>query len=182
MKIKDIDIEGLKIIEPKVFEDDRGYFYESFRENVLNEAGIYEVFVQDNVSKSRKNTIRGLHYQIQNPQAKLVQCLYGKILDVAVDLRQNSPTFGQFKAAELSSDNKNLFFIPKGFAHGFSVLSDEAIVSYKCSDYYNAAGERGVNCKDAEIGIDWKVKDPVLSEKDKMLPNLSLLNNEDLFK
>src|SRR5690606_23292569 len=119
---------------------------------------------------------------IENPQAKLVQCLYGTILDVAVDLRRSSPTFGKFVAVELSSDNKNLFFIPKGFAHGFSVLSEEAIVSYKCSDYYNAAGERGVNYGDSEIGIDWKVNEPILSDKDKVMPNLSALTKEDLFK
>src|SRR5690554_3210463 len=138
MKIKNTEIEDVKIIEPWIFEDDRGYFFESFRKMVFEETGIHENFVQDNVSKSYKNTIRGLHYQIQNPQAKLVQCLYGKIIDVAVDLRRSSKTFGTFVSAELSSENKNLFFIPKGFAHGFSVLSEEAIVSYKCSDYYNA--------------------------------------------
>lgn len=181
MKIKEAFIKEIKIIEPRVFEDNRGYFYESFRESLLNEAGIQVHFVQDNVSKSVRGTVRGLHYQIQNPQAKLVQCLYGKIMDAAVDIRQDSPTFGKYVLEELSSDNKKLFYIPAGFAHGFAVLSEQAVVSYKCSDYYNGEGERGIRWNDEEIGIQWKVDDPVLSEKDKNLPYLSELQKEDLF-
>lgn len=181
MKIEETSIPDVKLIEPRVFEDNRGYFYEAFRESVLLEGGIEVRFVQDNVSKSVRNTLRGLHYQIVNPQAKLVQCLHGKIMDVAVDIRRGSPTFGHYVAAELSSQNKQLLFIPEGFAHGFLVLSDEAVVSYKCSDYYNAAGERGIKWNDPEIGINWNIENPVLSEKDARLPLLSELKNEDLF-
>lgn len=181
MNITETRIPAVKIIEPKVFEDDRGYFFEAYRESMLKEAGIEENFVQDNVSKSYKNTIRGLHYQIINPQAKLVQCLKGAILDVAVDLRQNSPTFGNYIAIKLSDVSKRMLFIPKGFAHGFSVLSDEAIVSYKCSDYYNAEGERGVRWDDPLIRVHWDIARPVLSEKDRKLPLFSSLNKEDLF-
>lgn len=181
MKIEETSIPDVKLIEPRVFEDNRGYFYEAFRESVLLEGGIEVRFVQDNVSKSVRNTLRGLHYQIVNPQAKLVQCLHGKIMDVAVDIRRGSPTFGHYVAAELSSQNKQLLFIPEGFAHGFLVLSDEAVVSYKCSDYYNAAGERGIKWNDPEIGINWNIEHPVLSEKDAQLPLLSELKNEDLF-
>lgn len=181
MNISDTRIPAVKVIEPRVFEDDRGYFYEAYRESILRDAGIENHFVQDNVSKSYKNTIRGLHYQIENPQAKLVQCLKGSILDVAVDLRQNSPSFGNYVAYKLSDVSKRMFYIPKGFAHGFSVLSDEAIVSYKCSDYYNAEGERGVRWDDPLIRIHWDVARPILSEKDRKLPLFSSLKDEDLF-
>lgn len=182
MKIKETKIPEVKLIEPRVFEDNRGYFYESFRESVFNDAGIDVSFVQDNVSKSAQHTIRGLHYQVINPQAKLVQCLYGKIMDVAVDLRRNSGTYRSYVTAELSSDNKQLLYIPKGFAHGFLVLSPEAIVSYKCSDYYNAKGERGVRWDDADLAIDWNVEKPILSEKDKELSVLTDLTSKDLFE
>lgn len=181
MKISDTRIPAVKVIEPRVFEDDRGYFYEAYRESVLEDAGIKDHFVQDNVSKSYKNTIRGLHYQIENPQAKLVQCLKGAILDVAVDLRQDSPSFGNYVAYKLSDVSKRMLYIPTGFAHGFSVLSDEAIVSYKCSDYYNAEGERGVRWDDPLIRIHWDVARPILSEKDRKLPLFSSLKDEDLF-
>ncbi len=181
MKIKETAIPDVKLIEPRVFEDNRGYFYEAYRQSVLQEAGIEAHFVQDNVSKSIRNTLRGLHYQIINPQAKLVQCLHGNIIDVAVDIRRHSPTFGKHVAAELSSQNKQLLFIPEGFAHGFLVLSEEAVVSYKCTDYYNAAGERGIKWDDPEIGINWNVENPVLSEKDRHLPLLSELKHEELF-
>ena len=181
MNITDSRIPAVKLIEPRVFEDDRGYFYEAFRESVFREAGIEEHFVQDNVSRSFRNAIRGLHYQIENPQAKLVQCLKGTILDVAVDLRKGSSTFGNYVAFKLSEESKRLLFVPKGFAHGFSVLSDEAIVSYKCSDYYNREGERGVRWDDPDIRINWNVERPILSEKDRKLPLLSSINKEDLF-
>lgn len=181
MKISDTRIPAVKVIDPKVFEDERGYFFESFRESVFKDAGIDIHFVQDNVSKSYRNTIRGLHYQIVNPQAKLVQCLRGSILDVAVDLRKEAPTFGHYVAIKLSETNKRSLFVPEGFAHGFSVLSDEAIVSYKCSDYYNPDGERGVRWDDPLIRINWDVTRPILSEKDRKLPLLSSINEEDLF-
>lgn len=181
MKISETRIPGVKIIEPRVFEDDRGYFFEAYRKSILSEAGIEEEFVQDNVSKSYRNAVRGLHYQIENPQAKLVQCLRGSILDVAVDLRQDSPSFGNYVAIKLSDVSKRMLFIPKGFAHGFSVLSDEAIVAYKCSDYYNAEGERGLRWDDPLIRINWDVSRPILSEKDRKLPLFSSLKEEDLF-
>lgn len=181
MKITETRIPAVKILEPKVFEDDRGYFFESYRESTLREAGVDLSFVQDNVSKSYKNSIRGLHYQIENPQAKLVQCLKGSILDVAVDLRKDSPSFGNYIAIKLSDVSKRMLFIPEGFAHGFSVLSDEAIVSYKCSDYYNKEGERGVRWDDPLIRVHWDVARPILSEKDRHLPLFSSLKEEDLF-
>lgn len=181
MKITETRIPAVKIIEPQVFEDDRGYFFEAYRKSILAEAGIEEEFVQDNVSKSYRNTVRGLHYQIQNPQAKLVQCLRGSILDVAVDLRQDSPSFGNYVAIKLSDVSKRMLYIPKGFAHGFSVLSDEAIVTYKCSDYYNKEGERGVRWDDPLIRINWDVSRPILSEKDRKLPLFSSIKEEDLF-
>jgi dTDP-4-dehydrorhamnose 3,5-epimerase len=181
MKISETRIPAVKIIEPNVFEDDRGYFFESYRKSILKEAGILDDFIQDNVSKSYRNAIRGLHYQVENPQAKLVQCLKGSILDVAVDLRQDSPSFGNYVAIKLSDVSKRMLYIPKGFAHGFSVLSDEAIVTYKCSDYYNAEGERGVRWDDPLIRINWDVNRPILSEKDRKLPLFSSLKEEDLF-
>lgn len=181
MKFTETEIPDVKLIEPKVYEDDRGYFYESYREYLLQEEGIEEHFIQDNVSKSYQNTIRGLHYQVVNPQAKLVQCLKGAIIDVAVDLRQNSPTFGKYAAIKLSDFNKQMLFIPKGFAHGFSVHSDEAIVSYKCSDYYNPDGERGLRWDDPDIQIPWEVERPILSEKDRKLPLFSSIKEKDLF-
>lgn len=181
MIIKETRISAVKLIEPEVYEDDRGYFFESFRKSTLEEAGINANFVQDNVSKSYQNTIRGLHYQIINPQAKLVQCLKGTILDVAVDLRQNSPSFGNYVAFKLSEESKKVLYVPEGFAHGFSVLSDHAIVSYKCTDYYNPEGERGVRWDDPLIRIHWDVSRPLLSEKDRKLPLFSSLKEEDLF-
>ena len=181
MKISETRIPAVKIIEPEVYEDDRGYFFEAYRKSELQEAGVDVDFVQDNVSKSYKNTVRGLHYQIENPQDKLVQCLKGSILDVAVDLRQDSPSFGNYVAFKLSDVSKRMLFIPKGFAHGFSVLSDEAIVAYKCSDYYNAKGERGVRWDDPLIRVHWDIARPILSEKDRKLPLFSSLKEEDLF-
>lgn len=182
MKIKETRIPDVKIIEPRVFEDDRGYFFESYRKSILKEAGIDEQFVQDNVSRSYRNAVRGLHYQIENPQAKLVQCLSGTILDVAVDIRKGSKSFGNYVAFKLSDVSKRMLFIPKGFAHGFSVLSDEAIVAYKCSDYYNQNGERGIRWDDPTIRINWDIDRPILSEKDRKLPLLTSVKEEDLFK
>lgn len=181
MNIRETRIPAVKLIEPVVFEDDRGYFFEAYRESELKEAGIDCHFVQDNVSKSYRNTVRGLHYQIQNPQAKLVQCLKGTILDVAVDIRKDSPSFGNYVAYKLSEETKNMLYIPKGFAHGFSVLTSEAIVAYKCSDYYNAEGERGVRWDDPSIRINWDIEKPILSEKDRKLPLLSSIKETDLF-
>ncbi|WP_018127652.1 dTDP-4-dehydrorhamnose 3,5-epimerase [Balneola vulgaris] len=181
MKITESRIKGVFLFEPRVFEDERGYFYESYRESHFKEAGIDVHFVQDNVSKSQKDTIRGLHYQIIHPLDKFIQCLQGEVLDVAVDLRKDSPTFGNYVAFKLSEKNHHALFVPKGFAHGFSVLSDTAVISYKCSDYYHAEGERGLRWDDPLIRIHWDVARPILSEKDRKLPLFSSITEEDTF-
>ncbi|MGQ9846522.1 MAG: dTDP-4-dehydrorhamnose 3,5-epimerase [Bacteroidales bacterium] len=173
MKIIKTYIPDLLIIEPDIFKDHRGYFIESYNEKRFIDLGITNHFVQDNESQSIYGVIRGLHYQIGKfSQAKLVRVIKGKVLDVAVDLRKNSPTFGQWFSIELSEENKTMFFIPKGFAHGFSVLSDVAIFSYKCDQFYNKEYERGILFSDPELKIDWKIKpeNAIVSEKDKTLP------------
>lgn len=174
-------IPGLVIVEPAVFEDSRGYFFEAYNQNVFQQNGITSDFVQDNQSKSSYGVIRGLHYQ-QNPhaQAKLVRVLEGTILDVAVDIRKNSPTFGQHFSLELSAENKKQLFIPEGFAHGFSVLSATAIVLYKCNTFYNKQSEGGILYNDADLNIDWKVdmEKAIVSEKDIALPSFkNCVNN-----
>lgn len=181
MKITDTRIPDVKIIEPVVFEDERGFFHESYRESVFKEHGIDIVFVQDNISKSYEGAIRGLHYQREAPQAKLVQCVKGTILDVAVDVRKSSKSFGNYVAVKLSGKNRKQLFIPEGFAHGFSVLSNEAIVQYKCSSYYDKASERGIRWDDPLIRINWDISRPILSEKDRRLPLFSSLKEEDIF-
>lgn len=181
MKIIDTRIPEVKFLEPNVFEDDRGFFLESFRSSVIKEIYPDLKFVQDNISKSYQGTIRGLHYQKEVPQAKLVQCIKGTILDVAVDVRKSSKTFGNYVAVKLSGDNHRQMFVPEGFAHGFSVLSDEAIVHYKCSDYYDKDSERGIRWDDPLIRINWDVSRPILSDKDRRLPFFSSLKDEDIF-
>lgn len=181
MKITPTNIRDVLLIEPKVYHDERGFFLETYREEQLNSKGINVHFVQDNFSKSQKGTVRGLHYQIEQPQDKLLMVMQGKIIDVAVDLRRNSSTFGKHTAVELSSENKHQLFIPKGFAHGFSVLSNEALVYYKCSDYYLADGERGLLWNDPDLGINWQVDEPVISKKDQQQPMLKEILNKDLF-
>jgi len=167
MKIEKTKIEGILIIQPEVFKDDRGYFFESFRSKTLKDFSITDEFVQDNISKSNKGTVRGLHYQIgEKAQGKLCQVLYGKVLDVALDIRFNSATFGQHFSYELSEENHMQLFIPEGFAHGFSVLSDLAVFHYKCTDYYSKEHERSILFNDQDINIDWKVDNPIVSEKD----------------
>lgn len=169
MRIIETCLNGLVLIEPSVFKDDRGYFFESYKQNKLADLGVNEKFVQDNISRSTRNTIRGLHYQVgEYAQGKLCQAIYGRVLDVAVDIRFNSSTFGEYKCFELSSENNCLIYIPPGFAHGFSVLSDEAVFSYKCTAYYDKASERGIRFDDPDLNIDWQVTTPVLSEKDKL--------------
>lgn len=175
------EIEDVLLIKPSVFEDKRGFFFESYRQNRLEEQGAEVQFVQDNVSYSFRNTVRGLHYQIENAQDKLLMVLRGEILDVAVDLRKNEATFGQHVSRRLSDENNHQLFIPKGFAHGFSVLSDSALVYYKCSDYYNKEGERGLQWNDPDLNIDWKVKEPIVSEKDQNQPALNEIKDENLF-
>lgn len=171
MEVIKTEIDGLLIIKPKVFGDARGYFFESYNKDSFTDAGIDIEFVQDNISKSKKNTIRGLHYQIgERAQGKLCKVIYGKVLDVAVDLRFGSPTYGKHFSFELSEDNHAQIWIPKGFAHGFSVLSDEAIFSYKCTALYSKDDERAIIFNDPDLNIDWKVKDPIVSEKDFKAP------------
>ncbi|MFH5831256.1 dTDP-4-dehydrorhamnose 3,5-epimerase [Halalkalibaculum sp. DA3122] len=172
--------EVLRII-PKVHEDDRGFFLETFRKKYFSEREIDVEFVQDNMSASARGVIRGLHYQIQNQQAKLLMVPKGKILDVAVDLRRGSPWFGKHVTAVLSEENKHQLFIPTGFAHGYAVLADETLVSYKCSDYYNLEAERGLYWNDPALDIDWPLTDPVVSEKDRNQPRLNEIPTEDLF-
>lgn len=174
------EIPGLILIKPKLFGDSRGFFFESFRKDLAFEHGIYEDFVQDNCSRSVKNTLRGLHYQLEQMQAKLVTCTLGTVLDVVLDIRKGSPTFGNHFTVELSDENHFQLFIPKGLAHGFSVLSDIADFSYKCSDYYLPSAEKGILWNDSDLGIDWKVERPILSEKDKKHPKLSQTSNSDL--
>lgn len=167
MKIEQVGIEGLLVIEPKIFEDNRGFFYESFNNEKYEEITKKYTFVQDNLSKSKYGTVRGLHYQIGDfAQGKLVQVIVGKVLDVAVDIRFGSPTFGKYFGIELSEDNKKQFWIPPGFAHGFSVLSETAIFSYKCTSLYNKESERSIIYNDKFIDINWKVDAPIVSEKD----------------
>ena len=166
-------IEGVLIFSPSVFEDSRGYFFESYNQAYFQQNGVAPIFVQDNQSKSSYGVIRGLHYQL-NPfaQSKLVRVLEGTILDVAVDIRRNSLTYGQHFAIELSAENRKQMFIPAGFAHGFSVLTQTAVVMYKCDAFYNKEAEAGILFSDEEIGIDWGVKnsDAIVSEKDLKLP------------
>lgn len=173
MKIIETPIPGLLVIEPQVFADQRGYFLESYHQQKLQEAGISTIFVQDNESKSGRGVIRGLHYQLAPyAQAKLVRVIQGSVYDVAVDCRAGSPTYGQAFGLELSEDNKLQFFIPKGFAHGFSVLSLLAIFSYKCDDFYNTAVERGIRHDDPHLKINWRIEphEAIVSGKDAVLP------------
>lgn len=181
MKFIKTDIDGVFIIEPKVFEDDRGYFFESYNEAEFIKNGITNRFVQDNQSKSGYGVIRGLHCQLgEYSQAKLVRVLQGKVLDVAVDIRKGSPTFGKHVAVELSAENKRQLFIPRDFLHGFSVLSEEAIFAYKCDNLYCKEAEFGIRYDDPEIGIDWKVPIDKIntSEKDRLANSLKDILNE----
>ena len=167
MKIKETTLKGVIIIEKDIFKDHRGFFMETYKQTQYEKAGICDQFVQDNISFSDKNTLRGLHYQSKHPQAKLVQAITGKIYDVAVDIRPSSPNFGKWIGVYLSGEQGNQLFIPKGFAHGFCVLSPEAHILYKCSEIYHPEDDRGILWSDPEIGIDWPVKNPNLSDKDK---------------
>lgn len=160
-------IDGVLILKPKVFPDERGYFFESYSEKNFLEEGLFLDFVQDNISFSKKGTVRGLHYQVgEFAQGKLCQVLSGKVIDVAVDVRFNSPTFGEHVAVELSGENHNQIWIPPGFAHGFSVLSDTAIFHYKCTAFYSKQDERAILFNDPDLNIDWQVDAMNISEKD----------------
>ncbi len=168
-----LQLSGLMLIKPRIFGDDRGFFLETYKRSDFLKAGIDRDFVQINHSRSRKGVLRGLHYQL-NPKAqgKLVQCLRGRVLDVAVDIRKASPTFGRYVMVELSEENHHMLYIPEGFAHGFLVLSDVADILYGVTEEYSPEHDRGIIWDDPDIGIDWPVKEPILSEKDRALPPL----------
>lgn len=168
------NIEGLYEIDTKVYGDDRGYFIETYHYEDFKLAGLPLDFVQDNQSKSKKGVLRGLHYQRTHPQGKLVRVLSGTVYDVAVDLRKNSPTYGKYHGVILSDENYKMFYVPEGFAHGFLVLSETAVFSYKCTDFYHPEDEGGILWNDTDIGIEWPLGDmePGLSEKDKIHPTL----------
>lgn len=166
-------IEGLVIIEPLVFEDERGHFFEYYQKELFKKNGIEDNFVQDNQSLSQKGVLRGLHFQAPPyAQAKLIRVIKGAVLDVAVDIRKNSPTFGKHVAVELSESNKKSLYIPEGFAHGFLTLSDNTIFSYKCANYYNKSSEGALLWNDQDLAINWGVTAPILSEKDKVATTL----------
>lgn len=180
IKVTPCDIEGLYVIEPTVFRDERGYFVETYNQNDMKEAGLDMVFVQDNQSMSARGVLRGLHFQKQYPQGKLVRVVRGAVFDVAVDLRADSKTYGKWFGVELSAENMKQFYIPEGFAHGFLVLSDEAEFCYKCTDFYHPGDEGGLWWNDPEIGVEWPLEDEVeliISEKDKKWKGL-----KDTFK
>ena len=180
MKIIETGFEGLFVIQPLVFTDSRGYFFESYKHDTFFKAGISFSPVQDNESRSVKGVIRGLHYQLKPfDQAKLIRVVTGKIYDVAVDIRKESLTFGKWFGIELDSENKTQLFIPRGFAHGFSVLSDIAVIQYKCDNTYNHQFERGISIEDPSLDIDWRTGDvrPIISEKDLNHPNLKDAEN-----
>jgi dTDP-4-dehydrorhamnose 3,5-epimerase len=170
------DIPGLLVFQPKIFEDSRGYFFESYNEKIFQQEGVNIQFIQDNQSSSSYGVIRGLHYQL-NPhaQSKLIRVLQGRILDVAVDIRKGSPTYGKYFDIELSAENKKQLLIPKGFAHGFSVLSEKAEVLYKCDEFYHKESEGGIRFDDPELNINWQVPadKAIVSEKDLVLPFLA---------
>ena len=167
MKVTRCDIAGLLIIESKVFGDARGFFLETWNEQRYREAGLDLRFVQDNLSLSRRGTVRGLHFQNPNPQGKLVYVIEGEVFDVAVDLRRGSPTFGRWHGVNLSAQNRLQFFVPPGFSHGFAVLSETALFAYKCTDLYSPQDEMTLLWNDPDVGVQWPVSEPVLSEKDK---------------
>ncbi|MBO5552321.1 MAG: dTDP-4-dehydrorhamnose 3,5-epimerase [Lachnospiraceae bacterium] len=167
ISVETCEIEGLKVVTPKVFGDERGYFMETYNYNDFKEAGISEVFVQDNQSSSTRGVLRGLHFQIEHPQDKLVRVVRGEVFDVAVDLRAGSPTFGKWFGTLLSEENKKQFFIPKNFAHGFLVLSDTAEFCYKCTDFYHPGDEGGLPYDDKDIGVVWPAVDGELNINDR---------------
>ncbi len=172
LKCIEDSLPGVVLIEPEVFEDDRGFFMETYHMNKYGEVGIDQPFVQDNHSHSRRFTLRGLHYQFKHPQAKLVYVISGEIFDVAVDIRRGSPTFGRWTATVLSASNRRQLFVPTGFAHGFCVLSETADVIYKCTDLYAPGDEYGILWSDPSIAVAWPIKTPVLSDKDSKNPKL----------
>jgi len=182
MKVSSTSLPDVLIIEPQVFEDTRGFFMETYHQKRYEQFNIDCAFVQDNFSHSTHGILRGLHYQLQYPQAKLVQAIHGSIFDVAVDIRQGSPTFGKWVGAHISDKNRRQIFVPKGFAHGFCVLSKTADILYKCTDFYAPDDEEGILWSDPGIDIDWPVTDPLLSDKDSKYPCLKDVPRENLPK
>jgi len=172
MKLIETSLPGALIIEPQVFGDSRGFFYESYNKGKWRDAGIDADFIQTNVSRSARGVLRGLHYQWPNPQGKLVSVLEGEVYDVAVDIRRGSPTFGQSAAVMLTADNHRHFWVPEGFAHGFCVLSEFATFTYQCTALYDAKADAGIRWNDAELAIDWPLSEPLLSDKDRRTPLL----------
>jgi len=170
MKLEETILQGVLVITPKLYHDDRGFFLESYNQKVFYEMGIRATFVQDNHSQSNLGVVRGLHFQIKGPQGKLVRCTSGRILDVVLDIRRKSPTYGKHFTIEINDQNKKMLWIPPGLAHGFSVLSLVADVQYKVTDFYKPEDEGGILWNDPELGIDWKVIQPIISTKDESLP------------
>ena len=182
MKVLSTELEGVYLIEPAVFGDHRGFFMETHNQRRYAQTNIDRIFVQDNLSYSSRNTLRGMHYQLPQTQAKLIQVITGEIFDVVVDIRKGSPTFGNWIGAHLSDENHRQIFVSEGFAHGFCVLSETAHVLYKCTDFYSPENEKGILWSDPALSIDWPIKEPVLSAKDEKYPCLSEIPSEHLFK
>jgi dTDP-4-dehydrorhamnose 3,5-epimerase len=172
MKVIETSLPGVLVVEPQVFKDSRGYFYESYNEAKYVKAGIRAKFVQTNVSQSARGVLRGLHYQWPNPQGKLVSVLEGEVYDVAVDIRRNSPTFGQWTSVMLTANNHRHMWIPEGFAHGFCVLSERTTFAYQCTTPYDSAADAAICWNDAQIGVDWPISQPLISDKDAKAPLL----------
>ena len=182
MKVIETKLAGALVFEPNIFGDDRGFFMETWNYQRYKDSGLDVKFIQSNLSKSAKGVLRGLHFQQPNPQGKLVQILTGEVFDVAVDVRQGSPTFGQWHGEILSGNNKKQFYIPEGFAHGFCVLSESAIFSYMCTNIYDVSAENSLLWNDPKIAIDWPIDNPILSEKDKNAITLDKINPSKLPK
>lgn len=172
MRVLPTELPEVLVIEPSIHRDSRGFFFESYNAERYGTSGIKGAFVQDNHSRSQRNTVRGLHLQVARPQAKLIRVLVGQIFDVAVDVRVGSPTFGKWVGVELSADSFRQYYIPEGFAHGFSVLSDSAEIEYKCTDFYDPAGQIGIAWNDPDLAIPWRVSEPILSDRDRVNPML----------
>jgi dTDP-4-dehydrorhamnose 3,5-epimerase len=180
VQITETSLPGVFVLQPRVFNDARGFFMETYRQDGLAAAGIHENFVQDNHSRSSRGVLRGLHYQLRHPQAKLCRVVHGEVLDIAVDIRVGSPNFGKWVSVLLSAENHTQIYIPRGFAHGFTVLSETADFLYKCSDYYDGPDDRGVLWNDPGIGIDWQTPSPILSDKDRKYLPLSQIAPDKL--
>ncbi len=179
MKFTPTSLADVILIEPVVYRDSRGYFMETYREDIFNNGGINANFVQDNQAKSTRGVLRGLHYQLEYPQGKLIRVLQGDIFDVAVDIRKSSPNFGKWVGEILSAENKKQLYIPPGFAHGYCVLSEDAEITYKCTEIYHKEDDRGIIWNDDDIRIEWPIENPILSEKDLYQPKL---RNAEVYK